>query len=80
MHDKPTELDRMTIPVDPTKEIDGKLPPKMKTSLHPQASSNHRIKDSMGRDRQSPPINSEDLKTNWHLFKLMIVGEELKNQ
>ena len=58
------ESDRSIIPVDPTKEIDGKLFPKPKTSLLTQASPNHRIKDVMGRDRLSPPINIEDLETN----------------
>ena len=66
------ELDSLTIPVDPTKEIDGKLLPKPKTSLHAQAFSNHHIKDSMGCDKPSLPINREDLETNCHLFKLTI--------
>ena len=34
----------------------------------------------MGHDRLSPPINTEDLEMDWHLFELTIVGEELKNQ
>lgn len=33
----------------------------------------------MGRDKLLPPINTEDLETNWHLFELMIAGGELKN-
>ena len=45
-----------------------------------QALSNHHIKDLMGHNIPSPPVNSADLETNWHLFELMIAGEELKNQ
>lgn len=77
---KPTESDKPAILVDPTMEIDRKLPPKLKTSLHVQASSTHHIKGLMGRDRPSPPINSEDLETNWHLFELTIAVEERNDQ
>ena len=58
------ELDRSTILVDPMKEINGKLLPKLKISLHTQALSNHHIKDVLGHNRLSPPINTKDLETN----------------
>ena len=76
----PLELDKQTIPIDPTMRIDKKLLPNPKISLHMQASSNHHIKDSMGCNRPSPPINSEDIKTNWHLFELTTAREELRDQ
>ena len=48
--------------------------------LHEQTLSTYHIKDVMGRDLPSPPINSEELETNWHFFKLRIAAEELKDQ
>ena len=67
----------MTMTVDPMEEADRNFPPKPKESLLPHPSTNYCIEGSMGHDSLSPPINTEYLEWDWHLFKLKIVGEEL---
>ena len=74
------DTDRSIMTVDSTGEADINFPPTPKASLHTQASANHCIEEVMGHDRLSLPINIEDLKMDWHLFELTIMGEELKNQ
>ena len=49
-------------------------------SLHEKVSSTDHIKGTMGHDLPSPPINSEEIETNWHLFELRIAIEEMKDQ
>ena len=73
-------VDRSTMTVDPTKEADRNFLPKPEESLLTHAPTNHRIEDMMGHDNLSPPINTDDLEWDWHLFKLTIVGEELRDQ
>jgi hypothetical protein len=53
--------------------------PKPNMSLPKKVLFTYHIKDTMGHDLPSPPINSEDLETNWHLFELRISAEELKD-
>jgi hypothetical protein len=79
IREKPTDANRATMTVDPTKEANRNFLPTSKESLHTHASANHRIEDAMGHDRMSPPINTEDLEMDSHLFELTIAGEELKD-
>ena len=54
--------------VDSTEEADRKFLPKIEESILTHASTNHRIEGAMGHDKLSLPINTEDLKMDWHLF------------
>ena len=66
--------------VNSMEEADKSFPPIPKESLLTHASTNHRIEVTMGHDRMSPPINTKDLELDWHLFELIITGEELRDQ
>jgi hypothetical protein len=66
--------------VNPTEEANRSFLPIPKESLLTHASTNHRIEVAMGHVRLSPPINTEDLELDWHLFELTIMGEELSDQ
>ena len=79
-HTNSTELFQSTRPTDPTMQTNELLLRKQKMNLHEQSSTTYHIKDVMGCDLPPPPINNEELKTNWHLFELKIAAEELKDQ
>ena len=66
--------------LDLTEEADRNFAPKPEESLLPHASANYRIEGLMGHDSLSPPINTEGLEWDWHLFELKIAGEELIEQ
>ena len=66
--------------VDLTEEADRKFLPKPEENLLTHASANYRIEGMMGHDNLSPPINTEDLEWDWHLFELTIAGEELREK
>lgn len=62
-------VERLTMTVDPTKEADRSFPPIPKEILLTHASANHHIEVAMGHDTLSPPINTEELELDWHLFE-----------
>ena len=80
IQEKPTNADRLTMMVDLMEEATRIFPPIPKESLLTHASANHHIEVTMGHDRLSPPINTEDLELDWHLFELTIIGEEPRDQ
>ena len=62
--EKLLDVNKLTMMVELMEEADKNFLPMPKASLHAQASTNHRIEDTMGHDRLSPPINIEDLEMN----------------
>ena len=48
--------------VDPMEEADRNFLPNPEESLLPHTSTNYHIKDAMGNNRMSLPINIEDLE------------------
>jgi len=65
--------------VDSIEEADINFPPMAKESILTHASTNYHIEGTRGHDRLSPPINTEDLEMDWHLFELTIAGEDLRD-